>query len=290
MKGNCTRLQRFAGNGTWQTISDRVNITGPSRTRETVEEDLVLDCSGVSGSGTKKKSPGTIELGDISVETIWNPADSPGRQQEALAVCAGTVTGSGNATLTLTFTGVGSPLTISVAVLNGDTPTVWAAKARAAIASNSVANALFQVTGTAALITLTRRTDENGLAQANDGTLNLAIATGTATGISAAGSSTATASGVAGYVNKENHHLFEADFENETATFWRIVHKDTQASGIIVHATVKELGEPSYAPNTTVKRTFTLEPTGEFFLRANSIETANLPVDVPGPTNFWGKD
>jgi hypothetical protein len=289
MKGNCTRLQRFAGNGTWQTISDRVNITGPSRTRETVEEDLVLDCSGVSGSGTKKKSPGTIELGDISVETIWNPADSPGVQQQALAVCAGTVSGAGNATLTLTFTGVGSPLTISVPVANGDTPTVWAAKARAAIASNTVANNLFQVSGTEALITLTRRTTTEGIASANDATLNLAIATGTATGITAAATGI-TAAGVAGYVNKENHHLFEADFENETATFWRIVHKDTQASGIIVHATVKELGEPSYAPNTTVKRTFTLEPTGEFFLRANSIETANLPVDVPGPTNFWGKD
>lgn len=290
MKGNCTRLQRFAGNGTWQTISDRVNITGPSRTRETVEEDLVLDCSGVSGSGTKKKSPGTIELGDISVETIWNPADSPGVQQQALAVCAGTVSGAGNATLTLTFTGVGSPLTISVPVANGDTPTVWAAKARAAIASNTVANNLFQVSGTEGLITLTRRTTTEGIASANDATLNLAIATGTATGITAAANSSNTAAGVAGYVNKENHHLFEADFENETATFWRIVHKDTQASGIIVHATVKELGEPSYAPNTTVKRTFTLEPTGEFFLRANSIETANLPVDVPGPTNFWGKD
>lgn len=291
MKGNCTRIERFSGNNTWTRIDDRVSITGPGLSRETVEEELTLDCGEGGASTTKKKAPGTREFGDISVETLWNPADNVGTRQTLLAIAAGTVSGAGNATLTLTNVGLpGSPLAVSVAVANGDTPAVWAAKARAALAANNVINNLWAVGGTDTVIRLTRRLQDGGIAHANDATANLAIATGTATGITAAASSTISPAGVAGYVNEQNHHLFKADFDNETATFWRIVHPNSQKSGVIVHATVKELGEPNFTPNETVKRTFVLEPTGEFLLEASGIETAAFPPDVPAPVNFWGKD
>ncbi|MDB6078758.1 MAG: Prophage Clp protease-like protein [Akkermansiaceae bacterium] len=290
MKGNCTRLSRWNGT-TFDLIAKRVSISGPALTRETVEEDLTLDCSG-SGSAAKKKSPGTKEYGDITCQITWNPAAVTGINQVTTATAAGTVTGAGNALVTLTSAGMtGSPLAINVPVVTGSggSPQGWADLVRIALAANATVNGRFIVSGTGTAITLTRRS-VSGQSVANDGTLNLALATGSATGITAAPTSAATAAGVVGFVNEENHHLFAADFKNETATFWLIEHSNTAASGILVHATVKELGEPSYEPNKTVNRTMTLEPTGEYIHEGNSIATTVLPSNLTAPSDFWGKD
>ena len=116
-----------------------------------------------------------------------------GRVQVETATAAGSVSGDGNASVTVTGAHLtGSPITLNVAVLNGDTASAWAAKVRAALTANSVINGAYIVGGTGTSISLTDRTK-----RANDGTLNIALATGTATGITAAPASVNTTSGIA---------------------------------------------------------------------------------------------
>jgi hypothetical protein len=116
--------------------------------------------------------------------------------QVETATAAGTITGSGNATVIVTAAGMtGSPKTISVAVVNGDTAATWAGKVRTALAADSAVAALFTVGGSTTAITLTR-TSPAGVA--NDSTLNISLDNGTCTGITTAGTSTNTTAGVAG--------------------------------------------------------------------------------------------
>ncbi|MEK7952784.1 hypothetical protein WKV53_19880 [Luteolibacter sp. Y139] len=285
MKGNCTTLQRYNGTG-WDTISKRVSITGPSRSRETVEQELTLDCDASGGSSTKKKSPGTKEIGDISVEVLWNPNTPSGTKQVNTATGAGTVTVAGNASFTVTDPALaGSPKAYAVPVPTG-APAVWMAAARLWFQTNAAAadlRALYDISGATDKLILTASDS-----RADVPTLNVAIATGSATGITTAATSADTTAGVAGFDNDENHHLFEDDYDAEVATFWRIVHENAAGTGMLVHATVKEIGEPSHEPNKDVKVTFTLEPTGEFFKKANDIESYVLPASITAPQNNWG--
>lgn len=116
-----------------------------------------------------------------------------GVAQVETATAAGTVSGDGNAAVVITAAGMsGSPITLAVAVLNGDTPTVWAEKVRAAMRADSRITALFYIGGSTTAISLTRLTKA-----ANDGTLNISLATGTATGITTAATSANTTAGVA---------------------------------------------------------------------------------------------
>lgn len=112
-------------------------------------------------------------------------------KQVETAVVSGTITGSGNASVTVTARGMnGSPKTISVAVTNGDLAAVTAAAIRLALATDADVAALFLTGGTGANITLTSHTYA-----ANDSTLNIAIANGTCTGLTAAPTSTNTTAG-----------------------------------------------------------------------------------------------
>jgi hypothetical protein len=115
-------------------------------------------------------------------------------QQVETATVIGTVTGSGNATLVLTAPGmVNSPKTISVAVLNLDTASGVATKIRTALNADSDVSNFFTIGGTGAEITLTTKT-----AAANDASMNMSIANGTCTGLTAAPISANTTAGVAG--------------------------------------------------------------------------------------------
>ena len=108
---------------------------------------------------------------------------------------AGTITLAGNATVTVTAAGLtGSPLAISVPVLLSDTAATWAGKVRAALTANAAIAAMFTVGNTGTGIRLTRiLADEYGVA--NDATLNIALANGTCTGITAAPTSTSETTG-----------------------------------------------------------------------------------------------
>ncbi len=116
-----------------------------------------------------------------------------GTLQVETATAVGTITGSGNATVTVTAYGMNnSPKAVSVAVTNADTAATWAGKVRTALAADTDVNAFFSVGGASATITLTSRT-----AIANDTNLNIALANGTSTGITAAPTSANTTAGVA---------------------------------------------------------------------------------------------
>lgn len=124
--------------------------------------------------------------------------------QVETAVAVGTVTGDGNATVTVTAAGMtNSPKAISVAVLNGDTASVWAGKVRTVLGADADVTARFAVSGTGANIVLTRL-----VPAADDGTLNIAYTNDTCTGITPDATSNNTTAGVAydtvavGYVNK----------------------------------------------------------------------------------------
>jgi hypothetical protein len=117
-----------------------------------------------------------------------------GVAQQITATVVGTITQSGNATFTLTASGMaGSPLAISVAVLDLDTAAVVAGKARTTLAANAAIAAFFSVGGTGADVLLTRLRSA-----ANDATMNLAYTNDTCTGLTPDATSTATTAGVKG--------------------------------------------------------------------------------------------
>lgn len=112
-------------------------------------------------------------------------------KQVETATVLGTITGTGNASVTVTARGMnGSPKTISVAVTNLDTASIVGGLIRAALAIDADVAALFLTGGSGANITLTSHTYA-----ANDSTLNIAIANGTCTGLTAAPTSTNTTAG-----------------------------------------------------------------------------------------------
>lgn len=139
--------------------------------------------------------------GDTTGSTAW----TAGTAQVETATAAGTITFSGNAAVVVTAAGMtGSPKTINVPVLNGDTAAVWAGKVRTALAADAAVSALFTVSGTSTAIVLTRKPVKTytigmtsvPLYAANDGTLNISLDNGTCTGITTAATSANTTAGV----------------------------------------------------------------------------------------------
>jgi len=76
----------------------------------------------------------------IPLDTLIPVLTGAGVNQVETATAAGTITASGNATVIVTGDDItGSPLTVSVAVLNADTASAWAQKVRTALGAVSVA-------------------------------------------------------------------------------------------------------------------------------------------------------
>jgi phage tail sheath gpL-like len=115
--------------------------------------------------------------------------------QVETATAVGTIAGTGNATVVVTaFQMNNSPKTISVAVTSGDTAATWAGKVRTALAADVDVSAWFTVSGAGASIVLTTKT---AAVFGNDPTMNVSLANGTSTGITAAPTSANTTAGVA---------------------------------------------------------------------------------------------
>jgi hypothetical protein len=144
----------------------------------------------------------------IDTETgIATIGTTPVAQVET-ATAAGTIGTTGNATVTVTGARItGSPLAVSVAVTSGDTASVWAGKVRTALNATAAITSVYTVGGSTTSIVLTETDPEN-----NDTTLNVALANGTCTGITAAPSSTNTTAGVGG-VKLTNNTGDGKDFE-----------------------------------------------------------------------------
>lgn len=127
---------------------------------------------------------------------IWKMIAQNGVKQVETATVVGTITLDGNATATVTATGMpGSPLAVSVPVLNGDTASIVGGKIRVALAANSIVGGWVNVSGAGTSVILTKKSQA-----ANDAALNLAIANGTCTGLTAAPTSANTTAGVLGTV------------------------------------------------------------------------------------------
>jgi len=98
-----------------------------------------------------------------------------GTKQVETATAAGTAGGNGNVDVTITAVGFpGSPLTIPVSILSGDTAAVWAGKVRTALAAHAIVKYFFIVGGATTAIILTKRHTAP-----NDTTFNIALANGT---------------------------------------------------------------------------------------------------------------
>jgi len=128
----------------------------------------------------------------INTETLVPALTGAGVNQVETATAAGTITASGNATVVVTGDDItGSPLTVSVAVLNTDTAATWAGKVRTALNATTAITSLYTVGGSTTAITLTRILDRY-----NDSTLNISLANGTCTGITTAATSANTTAGI----------------------------------------------------------------------------------------------
>jgi hypothetical protein len=104
------------------------------------------------------------------------------------ATVIGTVINPGTATVIVTCTGVaGSPITTAVSVAAADTASLVAGKIRTALGGGAAITTYLTVGGTGATVTLTRLNS----AIIND--LNISIANGSCTGLTAAGTSVNTA-------------------------------------------------------------------------------------------------
>jgi len=129
---------------------------------------------------------------EFDTETLIPTITGAGVNQVETATAAGTITASGNATVIVTGDDiVGSPLTVSVAVLNADTASAWAQKVRAALSAVSAITSLYTVGGSTTAISLTRI-----VKRYNDSTLNISLANGTCTGITTAATSVGTTAGI----------------------------------------------------------------------------------------------
>ena len=173
--------------------------------------DMVIDRSRLeqTRNDVPRYSVDWLGSGDFNI-----PNGIDVRQVET-ATAAGTVgvSGAGNAQATVTAAGMpGSPRVVSFAVANNDTPALWAPKARAALAADPVVSQFFVVSGSGTSIVITAR-----LAAADDATMNLALATGTATGITAAPTSTNTTAGAKALPEPVDQPCFDG---NLTEVFW----------------------------------------------------------------------
>jgi hypothetical protein len=122
-----------------------------------------------------------------------------GVKQVETATAAGTVTQTGTIAVVVTAAGMtGSPKTLQVQALNGDTAAVWAQKVRDFLLSDPDVAAFFEVSGAGVSIVLTKRVDAG-----NDGTLNISLDNGTTTGVTTAATSANTTAGVLGVAQVE---------------------------------------------------------------------------------------
>ena len=149
----------------------------------------LLDASGAIVLGIELDSTYDVEF---DTETLIPTITGAGVNQVETATAAGTITASGNATVIVTGDDIaGSPLTVSVAVLNTDTAATWAGKVRTALGAVSAITSLYTVGGSTTAISLTRI-----VKRYNDSTLNISLANGTCTGITTAATSVGTTAGI----------------------------------------------------------------------------------------------
>lgn len=158
-------------------FSSSVTITRPANTTAYSAGDVIGIDPGVLQVETATAA-GTITAAVAQVET---------------ATVVATITVPGNATVVVTGAALeNSPKTFSVAVANADDASAVAGKIRTALAADENIADAYTVSGATDKVVLTAIN-----AVANDATLNISVANGTCTGITAAATSANTTAGVA---------------------------------------------------------------------------------------------
>lgn len=160
-----------------------VKIYGTNIAGEAIDETLALN-------GTTPRE-GAKAFRTVTKVDLPAQVNTPVKQVET-ATAAGTASADGDAEVTVTSALFAEPVVVEVAIAEGDDAAAIAGKIRAALAEDPDITAHFDVSGATTAIILTAK-----VAAANDGTLNIAIATGTATGVEAAATSANTTAGVA---------------------------------------------------------------------------------------------
>jgi len=133
-----------------------------------------------------------VALKDEMFFTLF-PFVIAGTRQVKTATAVGTITLAGNAVVTVTAAGMtGSPKAYNVPVLLNDTAVQCAAKVVDVLNADAAFTAMFTAAVNGADIVVSRIIEA-----ANDGTMNVALANGTCTGITAAPTAANTTAGAA---------------------------------------------------------------------------------------------
>jgi hypothetical protein len=263
---------------TSKAIPSSTNVVGTVQIGANPETNTLTATVAYSLQAFFSASGNVLSLNHLTGSTTGSTAYVAGNEQVETATAAGTVTTAGNATVTVTSAGMtGSPKAISVAVALSDTPTLWAAKVRTALTADTDVGGRFTVSGSTTAIILTRKPSSSltlgdithHIHPVTDATLNVAIATGTAVGITAAATSANTTAGVA----TTGVLIYDGDgkdFEGTTIPTMTSIAGElfkTLGSAFVVDGNVDDLftigtnGNTMFVPGLA-ETTYTFTPTG----------------------------
>jgi fibronectin-binding autotransporter adhesin len=140
---------------------------------------------------------GTLTTAEIKAGTLSTALGLAAQVETATAVGNITAAGAGNVSVTVTGDSIGAAILIPVTVANNDTAATWAGKVRTALGLNATITGLYTVSGTGTSIVLTRI-----ITGSYDPNLNIALANGTSTGVTAAPTSANTNANVVSNINR----------------------------------------------------------------------------------------
>ncbi len=169
-----------------------------------------------------------------------NPPENffAGTQQVELQTGDGTIATSGNVEVTVTSVLLDAPVTVIIPVSAGDAPVVWVAKVAEALESDEQISEHFLVDNIGADFSLTTK-----LALANDATLNIAVANGSATGVTPSATSVNSVAGVAGVAGTPSTALGQFAFGpwgfaqsiSVNPPVWQLLNNAEQIDYKIIH-------------------------------------------------------
>ena len=262
---------------TSKVIPSSTNVVGTVQIGANPETNTLTATVAYSLQAFFSASGNVLSLNHLTGSTTGSTAYVAGNEQVETATAAGTVTTAGNATVTVTSAGMtGSPKAVSVAVALSDTAALWAAKVRTALTADTDVGGRFTVSGSTTAIILTRKATTvvsgditHHIHPVTDATLNIAIATGTAVGITAAATSAGTTVGVA----TTGVLIYDGDgkdFEGTTIPTMTSIAGElfkTNGSAFVVDGNVDDLftigtnGNTMFVPGLA-ETTYTFVPTG----------------------------